>query len=321
MKASVVGLGGMGSTHYNMLRVMDDIEIIALVDVEESRVLDKASDCGARAYTDLNKMLDNENPDFLIVCTPSYLHCEHAVAAMQKGIHTLVEKPTALNEEDVKKMWKCAVDNNVMFMTALVIRFWDEYVWLKNAVDNNTYGKLLHLNMWRVGERPTYSQNNWMLDEEKSGLVPFDLHIHDVDFIVYLLGTPEKTDFFQINGSPGQYVESIFGYKDGPRVHAKAAWLLSKIPFRSGYEAIFEDGYADFNNDKLSFYANNGEVTFPVSKANFEGSEINVSNTSGYTAEIKYFTDCIRTGTFPSIIKEDELLTAISLIKQYKGLS
>jgi len=320
MKASIIGLGGMGSTHYNMLRAMDDVDIIALVDIEETRVLEKAADCGARPYTDLNEMLANENPDFLVVCTPSYLHCDHSIAAMQKGIHVLVEKPTALNEDDVKTMWKCAADNNVMFMTALVIRFWDEYVWLKNAVDSGCYGKLLHLNMWRTGERPTYSWQNWMLDEEKSGLVPFDLHIHDVDFIVYLLGSPEKTDFFQINGTPGQYVESIFKYTDGPRVQAKAAWLLSKIPFLSGYEAIFEHGYADYRNDKLTFFATNGEASHPITEANFEGSEINVANTSGYTKEIKYFTDCIRKGVPPSIIKEEELLTTISLIKQYKDL-
>jgi len=318
MKTAIIGLGGMGSTHYNMFRDMDDIEIIALVDVEEDRITEKAAQCGARGYTDINDMLGNEKPDFVMICTPSYLHYEHAVAAMEKGIHVFTEKPAALDENEITEMFKCASKNNVCFMTGHVLRFWIEYNWLKETVESGKYGRLYHLNMWRMGQQPTYTWQNWMLDEEKSGLVPFDLQIHDIDFAVYLLGAPEKSDYYQINSEPGQFVEIKLEYNNGTRVNAKASWLIPKIPFEMGFEAIFEHGYAEFRNDKLTFFSNDGEEFNPVNEAAQDGSEISVTNTLAYVKEQRYFINCIREGKKPSFIKEEEMLTTLKILKGYK---
>jgi predicted dehydrogenase len=315
MKAALVGVGSMGSTHYNLLKKMSDVEIIALVDIEKPRTEEKARECGISSYTDIHDMMAHEKPDFVDICSPSYLHPEHAMAVMEKGIHVLTEKPAALKAKDLKAMLQCASDNNVMFMTAHVLRFWPEYVWLKNVTDSRQCGKLLHLRLWRHGLRPTRSWKDWMLDKEKSGLVPFDLHIHDIDFMVYLLGTPEKKDFFEINGSPGQYIETSCRYADGPRVLAKAAWFNSNVPFQMGYEAIFEGGYADYNSGKLVFYPNNGEPFNPVENVYMSGSESNVANASGYYNEIRYFIDCIVKNEKPSVVKGDELLTVLSLLE------
>jgi predicted dehydrogenase len=315
MKISIIGMGGMGSTHYNMLRKMDDLEIVALVDIEEARVLKKAAQCGARAYTDINDMLSSETPDILIVCTPSYLHCQHAVAAMEKGIHVLTEKPAALCAKEIKAMLKCSKDNNVMFMVAFVLRFWQEYIWLKNAHSNNTYGKLLDLNMWRIGQGPLSSWQNWMLDKEKSGLVSFDLHIHDIDFMVYMLGVPVKSEKYEIIENSTHYIDTTCYYECDVRVRSKAAWYTGSVPFQMGYEALFEKGFAIFNNDALTYYPNDGEPIMPENAAGSADSEINVSNTSGYYNELRYFIDCVRSGNKPSIISEDELLATLSLLE------
>ena len=315
MKVALVGLGGMGSTHYNLLKKMADIKIVALVDVEETKIKEKATECGACTYTDIDEMLSHEKPDFVDICTPSYLHCQHAVSAMEKGIHVLVEKPVALKESDVKTMLKCATDNDVMLMAAHVLRFWPEYEWLKKVTVDKQYGKLLSLSLWRCGLRPLTSWKDWMLDKEKSGLVPFDLHIHDIDFMVYLLGLPKKNDLFEINLSPGQYVETSAHYTNGLRVFAKAAWFNGHVPFNMGYEAIFEGGYAEYRNDTLIFYPNDGKAIRPITETvQSSNSEINVANTNGYYNEIRYFIDCISKNKKPSIITGEELLAVISLL-------
>ncbi|MCL2361118.1 MAG: Gfo/Idh/MocA family oxidoreductase [Defluviitaleaceae bacterium] len=318
MRVAVVGLGAMGSTHYNLLRKMDDVRIIALVDIDPVRTEKKAAECGANQYQDLNKMLAKEEPDFVFICTPSYLHSEQALMIMKHGIHVLTEKPAALNKDDLQSLLQSAKDNNVMFMTAQVLRFWPEYVWLKTVTKSNIYGKLLHLNMWRIGQKPISSWQDWMLDKEKSGLVPFDLHIHDIDFMVYLLGIPEEDDFYQdcfeINSAPGQIVETTCQYKNGARVLAKAAWYNSQVPFQMGYEAIFEEGYAEYRQGSLVFYPNNGGKITPIDESFLAGSEINVTNASGYHNEIRYFIDCIRNNQPPSIVNGEELLAVLSML-------
>ena len=65
-------------------------------------------------------------------------------------------------------------------MVAHVLRWWREYVFLKDAIDSGRYGKLLSGHMARLGNTPKWSWDNWMRDPERSGLVPFDLHIHDL---------------------------------------------------------------------------------------------------------------------------------------------
>jgi predicted dehydrogenase len=155
-----------------------------------------------------------------------------------------------------------------------------------------------------------------MMDKEKSGLVPFDLHIHDIDFMVWLLGAPIKSDYYEINGSAGQLVETTCFYTHNTRVRAKAAWYNNALPFQMGYEALFEGGLASFVRDRLIFYPNDGvPMTFEIT-AGFGRSEINVANTSGYYNEIRYFIDCIRKNEKPSIITEDELLITLSLLRQ-----
>jgi len=317
MKVVIVGFGGMGNTHYNVLKQMDDVEIIALVDVEESRLTEKVNETGVRTYTDIRVMLENEKPDFVEICTPSYLHCEQSVAVMEKGIHVLSEKPAALNADDVKKIYKCAAENNVMYMTAHVLRFWPEFAWLKEALDSGRYGKLINLNMWRPSGKPLYTWQNWMLDKEKSGLVPFDLHIHDIDFMIYLLGSPRETSYFQEIGTHGHYVNTICRYENGTRVEASASWLTGKVPFKMGYEAIFEHAYADFCQDKLALYANGNEAEYPVDEIVLEGSDINVTNVNAYYKEVRYFMDCLKQNKKPSIITEEELLSAVSLLSHY----
>jgi predicted dehydrogenase len=317
LKVALVGVGNMGSSHFNLYRKMDDVEIVALVDVEDFKITGKAKECGARAYTDLNEMLQAEQPDFVDICTPSYIHAAQAITVMSKGIHVITEKPAALNADDIRAMYKCAADNGVFLMVAHVLRFWQEYIWLKDAVDNNTNGKLLQLDMWRIGVRPLTSWQGWMLVREKSGLVPFDLHIHDIDFMVYLLGAPDETETRQIYGSAGHHTETCCRYNNGTRVQAKAAWYNGHVPFQMGYSAIFEEGYAEYRADVLTYYPNDKPAVKPVEEAALSGSEINVANMSAYYRELRYFMDCIRKNEKPSMVREEELIAAVSLLNRF----
>ena len=315
-KVAIVGVGGMGATHYNLYRDMKDVELTALVDVEPDRVTERAAACGARAYTDMADMLERETPDIVDICTPSYLHCEQSLAAMEKGCHVITEKPAGLHREDVTRMFRCAEEHHVFFMVAQVLRFFPEYHWLKNAIASRELGQLLHMNMYRTGCGPVSCWNGWMFDKEKSGLVPYDLHIHDIDFAVYALGKPDDVRTYELLGSAGHYVETALTY-GGARVNAKAAWYNGNAPFQMGFDALFEGGYAELANDKLTLYPNGAGPVDLSSTPVTGGSEINVANTSGYHNELRYFIECVRAGTAPEVTKEDELTAVIDILNLY----
>ena len=80
----------------------------------------------------------------------------------------------------------------------------------------------------RLTACPKWSQGGWLLEKEKSGLLPFDLHIHDLDVIVSLFGKPDSVTFTECAGRGKAYAEQyrfLYGYKNGLNVCAEAAWF------------------------------------------------------------------------------------------------
>lgn len=179
LNVALVGAGGISGAHIPAWEAMEETQLTALCDIRPA-CMEKYPD--KNHYTDFEEMLEKEKPDILDICLPTYLHADFAVKAMERGIHVLCEKPVSLKAEDVERVYGAARRNHVNFMVAQVLRFWPEYELVKEMYDSGKYGKLLSGSMTRLGNIPGWSWDNWMRDEKRSGLVPFDLHIHDLDF-------------------------------------------------------------------------------------------------------------------------------------------
>ena len=85
-------------------------------------------------YRDLAGVLGDADIDAVDLCLPTFLHEEVAVAALQAGKHVLVEKPMALDGVSARRMIAAAEQAGRIFMCAQVLRFFPEYVALKNAM-------------------------------------------------------------------------------------------------------------------------------------------------------------------------------------------
>lgn len=90
-------------------------------------------------YADIDELLEHETLDIVDVCTPSYLHKEHSIKAMKKGIHVLTEKPAALNSEESLKCTglrktTCKVNGCSCY------RFMKDYMVLKEFYKSKKYG-------------------------------------------------------------------------------------------------------------------------------------------------------------------------------------
>ena len=171
LKVGLVGVGGISGAHISAWNSMTDVQLVALCDIRPE-MLEKYPE--KHHYTDLDEMLEKETLDILDICLPTWLHVDVAVKAMEKGIHVLCEKPISLHAQDVDRAYSTAEKMGVQFMVAQVLRFWPEYVLLKEIFDSKKYGKLLSGYMSRLGVRPNWSWDGWMMDESRSGLVPYD---------------------------------------------------------------------------------------------------------------------------------------------------
>ncbi len=196
LKAALLGCGGMGMSHNLSLKALEEemkVEVIAIADCRKE-FLEKGAAVwpDARAYETGMELLEKEKPDFVHICLPSYLHTDHAVVAMAKGCHVFVEKPVCLTKEEGRRLLAAQKETGVKAMVGQVLRSFPEYRYLKKVYEDGSLGKLKSLVMQRISARVDWGFENWFQEEEKSGGVVMDLHIHDLDFLRYMLGEPDS---------------------------------------------------------------------------------------------------------------------------------
>ncbi len=310
IKIGILGMGGMGWFHASKLFQLPNVKLAAVADVTPDRLEAKhavqiniagdnrAVDLAEVArFSDASQLIAQADVDVIDVCLPSYLHARYAVEALQAGRHVLCEKPMALTVDEADRMVAAARRAGRTLMIAQCIRFWPEYQFLRDCVRDGRFGKLLSLNTYRMGGRPIWSWQNWFLDPARSGGPVIDLHIHDVDFVHYLLGKPDTVyATARKSDATGTYdvVHTVFTYEAGSQVHLHAGWSLAQTPFLAGYDAWFERGFVRLDprlDPAVTVYAD------PV-KANGQPAEYVKGD--AYFNEIAYYVNCIETGAPPA---------------------
>ena len=291
VRVGLVGVGGMGGCHFYNYEKIENAELVAVCDVRKEVAESKVGDRNINIYTSLDKMLKSEKLDMIDICTPSFLHKDMAIKLLKAGYHVLCEKPMTLNAKDAKKVVEAAKATDKKFMVAHVVRFMAPYMYLKKTIESGELGKLLRLDMKRISSIPTWSWEDWMRDEKRSGGVATDLSIHDIDFVQSVLGMPDKISSYTTGiKDNNDFVVTNMQYGD-TLVTCEGTWYNAKIPFHATYLAVFQDGYVELS-DKL--YRDGKEVVFDnQNKAEEVDLGINVGNDDGYLKEMTYFVDCI----------------------------
>ena len=213
------------------------------------------------------------------------------------------------------ELLELAKKNNVKFMIAQVLRFWPEYELLKDIFDTQKYGKLLSGTMTRLGCYPKWSWDGWMMDEKRSGLTPFDLHIHDLDFMVYAFGQPVTVQSSRSKRPEQDYISATYKFDDF-FVTTEAAWYAAPLPFGAGFRFQFEEALVTYEDGRCMVYQNDDTILdLSAGESAGEGS-INLPRTNAYANEIHYFAECVRTGKNPDRIKPSELETVINILNR-----
>jgi predicted dehydrogenase len=324
LKVGIVGMGMMGGFHAPRYRHVPNAQVVAIADLRPERLKAKeavagniASDEGpfdpsrVARYGDASALIAEGGVDIVDICLPTFLHAPYAIEALQAGKHVLCEKPMALNVEQADRMIAAAKQADRKLMIAQCIRFWPEYRFLRQAVQDGRYGRLLSLNMFRMGGRPIWSWENWFTDPARSGGTMLDLHIHDVDYVNFLLGLPDR---IQVVGrqteATGSYdvVHAVYDYQDGPQVHMHAGWSMAQIPFNAGFDAWFERGFIRFDGK------NDPPLTVFDDLVHANGHEPEYERGDAYAAEIAYFCECVAQNKAPDECPPESARDSVALI-------
>ena len=314
LKVGMVGTGGISNAHILGWKQVPEAQITSVCDIRRDKAESAAAEAGgARVWTDFEAMLAAERFDIIDICLPTFLHADFSVKALNAGCNVLSEKPVSLKREDVRRIYAAAEANGKHFMVAQVLRFWREYEALKEAIDSGRYGKLLSGRMIRLGNCPAWSWGNWMKDPDRSGLVPFDLHIHDLDWMVYALGKPQNMICHRARSGDQDYFTVVYEYP-GFFIDAEAAWFDCNYRFQSSYRFQFEEAVMEFKEGALTIFHRDGSVSTLDEEENAAENGINLPKSNAYYNEIRYFTDRVLDGKPCDKVRPEQLETVLDLI-------
>jgi len=312
IRVGMCGLGFMGWTHLTAYAGFRNVEVTAICHASARRFTGKVEgniqQTGngseilkkTRRYDTLDEMLSSENLDMVDICAPTFTHARLACRALAAGVHVLCEKPMALSVPECDRMIRAARKAGRFLMVAHCLRWWPEYVYLHRLVRSARFGVLKSLHLFR-GSMPT-SWAPWMTDERKSGGPLLDLHIHDLDQVLWLLGAPAAV---AASLSRDRRAGSVsYRYRDCVVTAEYNANLRGGFQFNMTYRAQFEHATLVFDfsqKQPLTLWAN-GKQSFPK-----------LPSANAYAAEIRYFTDGIRRGRAPRQLTPKEARNGIAL--------
>jgi UDP-N-acetyl-2-amino-2-deoxyglucuronate dehydrogenase len=191
MKISLVGCGGISGAHIKSILNNSDAKLISVADNKIERAKKAALETGAKAYGDLDEMLDAEKPDVLHICTPHYLHVPMALNALERGIHVLIEKPCAVSLQELETLRKAQKRTGLKVGTCFQNRYNHSALQLKKMLeDTEKHGRLLSVRgfvTWERGE--DYYADDWhgTLEKECGGVL-INQAIHTLDMLQYTAG-------------------------------------------------------------------------------------------------------------------------------------
>lgn len=299
LKAALIGFGGIARAHragYATLEKEGKAELVCACDTDPAS-FDRRTEinlpAGAedfeehfRRYTDIEEMLAKEEIDFIDVCLPSYLHAQVSAEMLRRGYHVICEKPMALTAADCREMIRASRESGKELMVAQCLRFYPAFDFLKEAIADGRFGKLIGAFLCRLSVPPTWGWENWFMDPARSGGCLTDLHVHDLDIVRYLLGEPEAVSCRATTSvSVHDTVHTSLFYGDVP-VTVIGDWSLSGMKFRDDSRFDFEKATVEYASDVLTVYPKDGSESYVVP----------LEAGSAYCREISYFCDVIAGG-------------------------
>jgi UDP-N-acetyl-2-amino-2-deoxyglucuronate dehydrogenase len=216
---AIAGIGAVAEMHAMSIADIDGATLVAGSCRTESRGGEFAGEFDCSWYADTAEMLDATAPDVLHVCTPSGAHLEPALAAAERGVDVLCEKPLEITTERIDEMVAAAEEAGIRLGGIFNQRFNPVVRQLHEAASEGRFGDLSVVNAyvpwWRDDD---YYDGAWQGTEDlDGGGALMNQSIHGIDAVQWLAGAAGAADGSGdgASGPPDRNpVAEVFAYTD-----------------------------------------------------------------------------------------------------------
>lgn len=203
---AILGCGVAAGIHADAINKLDGARLKGVFDPNATSRQSFSKKYNIVAFNSFDELLNDEEIDIVCVCTPSFLHAENAIAALNHGKHVVVEKPMAMSTQDADNIIKAAEISGKLVTVISQIRFSPDVERIKKLLSENAFGKIslcsLSMKYYRTAEY--YSGSNWRGSLTLDGGVLMNQGIHGIDLIEYIMG-----DIKEVHGKIGTLVHNI----------------------------------------------------------------------------------------------------------------
>lgn len=257
IKTAVIGAGVMGKCHLDQLIQMDDVEVAALVDPHEPATRAAAEKYHISAtYGDIEAMLTDIHPEYVVVASPVRYHAVQAIAAFNAGSHVLVEKPLCMSMEEAAAIKAAAIKAGRLFTMGFQMRQHRGYRALAEFLAEGKLGQVYHSRVWG-GHVMNYPWGRYFHKKEESlGGVVVATVVHPLDALYWILGAPEPMSvsasvFCKLNKMPNppinfegtvdevsveDFAHAHVRFVDGSSMSIEGNWLMHPTQRSMGFE-------------------------------------------------------------------------------------
>lgn len=192
IKFGIIGTGAVANQHINSIRAIANAQLVAIASSSSERAKIATQKFGVKCYDNYLEMLDSELLDIVCICTASGKHLEPTLAAAQRGIHILTEKPLEITLARADEMISACEVANVKLGCAFQNRFHPNFIKIKQAILQNKLGRLLLGNAYIKWYRDPnyYASSSWRGTlAGDGGAALINQGIHTIDLLLDIMGT------------------------------------------------------------------------------------------------------------------------------------
>jgi len=311
IQVGIIGYGTMGQVHAQALAEMAGVRLSAVADPDREKRAQAERAYNVPAVGDVKELLEREDLDLVDICTPTYLHEEVFKQAVQAEKHIFCEKPLARSLEEGKRIYNLTKDYGRKVGVAHVVRFFPEYVVMRESLLKGEIGRPSVVRTFRGGAQFPAGSRDWYGDFDLSGGVILDLVIHDIDYLRWLFGDVKRVYAKTTRGRTDARLEHaliILRFKNGVIAHVEGSWANFPGQFYTTVEIAGTSGLMTYDSRKGA----------PLLKIGLENGALGAGGTavpenpslkSPYRLELEDMITAIREDREPAVSVKEALAT------------
>ena len=137
--------------------------------------------------------------DYLVVCSPNYLHDAHIRFGLRLGADVICEKPLVLNPWNLKALSEIEKETGRKIYTILQLRLHPEVIKLKKRIDARSRDKIYEIQLDYLTTRGKWYDYSWKGDISKSGGIATNIGIHFFDMLIWIFGEVKESKVRQLS--------------------------------------------------------------------------------------------------------------------------